>query len=408
MYALAEEYGIRTYPTFTGGENIIQTLDGKLHRYSGLFPEIDPFALACLYLAMQARDAMAKEVPSNAPWTAHKAKEWDARSIGAWIDSPLHVASETAQAMLRLIMTEMFTSDPAEVSLLQVLFISSSVGGKLEYLIGQEGGTQQDLVVGTPQAIADAIAVELGDVLHLGAPVSGIAQDADRVVVTADTLAVEARRTIVAVPLTLAGQLRYDPPLPVDRALLQQRLPGGSAIRVVAVYEDAFWRAAGLSGETVGLGTHLPASIDSSPESGTPGVMNTYAFGPPAREIARWTADERRKHFLEALAERFGPRAASPIHYVEHDWAGDPWTRGCSAGHFPPGGLTSRAAHLRGDGQPAARKGPRRGHQGSVHHGRPRDPVVDSQEWRHPARSVPGGRRGRHLGRRGCRREGGR
>ena len=48
---------------------------------------------------------------------------------------------------------------------------------------------------------------------------------------------------------------------------------------------------------------------------------------------------------LDALSTRLGPKAASPIDYVETAWWKEEWTRGCSMAHFPPGVLT-RHGHL--------------------------------------------------------------
>ncbi len=50
--------------------------------------------------------------------------------------------------------------------------------------------------------------------------------------------------------------------------------------------------------------------------------------------------DERRKTVLDALTTRFGPRAAFPSDYIETSWWKEPWTRGCSMAHLPPGFLT--------------------------------------------------------------------
>jgi monoamine oxidase len=50
---------------------------------------------------------------------------------------------------------------------------------------------------------------------------------------------------------------------------------------------------------------------------------------------------------LDALAARLGPRAASPVDFVETAWWEEEWTRGCSMAHFPPGVLTRYGRLLR-------------------------------------------------------------
>ena len=50
---------------------------------------------------------------------------------------------------------------------------------------------------------------------------------------------------------------------------------------------------------------------------------------------------------IDTLVERFGARAAKPIHYHELDWAEEAWTRGCYLAHMPPGVLTQFGPTLR-------------------------------------------------------------
>ncbi len=41
-----------------------------------------------------------------------------------------------------------------------------------------------------------------------------------------------ARRVIVAVPLAIAGQIDYQPTLPLDRMFLNQRMPSGAIVKI--------------------------------------------------------------------------------------------------------------------------------------------------------------------------------
>ena len=95
---------------------------------------------------------------------------------------------------------------------------------------------------------------ELGDVIHLSQPVRSIAQDADGVTVRSDDMVVHARRVIVAVPISIAGQIIYEPMLPVDRSFLHQRVPFGAVFKIALVYDEPFWRADGLSGQSFAPG----------------------------------------------------------------------------------------------------------------------------------------------------------
>ena len=48
---------------------------------------------------------------------------------------------------------------------------------------------------------------------------------------------------------TLAARIAYDPPLPGYRDQLTQRMPLGTVAKCMAIYDEPFWRADGLSGQ---------------------------------------------------------------------------------------------------------------------------------------------------------------
>ena len=60
----------------------------------------------------------------------------------------------------------------------------------------------------------------------------------------------------------------------------------------------------------------------------------------------------RRRAVVDALARRFGAKAAHPEAFVETAWWTEAWSRGCSMAHLPPGALTRWGRLLR---EPAGR-----------------------------------------------------
>jgi monoamine oxidase len=346
VYALAQEMGVGWYPTYTAGDRLL-IQGGQTHRYSGEIPlNVDLLGLAGFGLAIMELNAMATQVPVDAPWQAAKAREWDSQTVGAWIHNPLNVPSEFAQRLLTAIVTEMFTCDPAEVSLLYLL-LHIHASGKFEAIFGLQGGAQQDIIQGGSQAIADRVAARLGDRVQLNAPVRAITQTADGVTVSGAAVTVRARRVVLSIPPSLTASLSYDPPLPDTRLMLAQRMLAGVALRVLAVYDEPFWRADGLTGQSLDMDSLVPATIDMTPPSGKPGMISTYGFGPGALTLMAMSAEERKRLFLHELEKRFGPKAASPTLYREHDWQADPWTRGCHMAHYGPGVLTTYGTALR-------------------------------------------------------------
>jgi monoamine oxidase len=344
-YALAAEVGITTYPTYADGETVLVGAGG-LKRYSGNIPNINLMSMASLGLAMTRLDRMAKQVPLEDPWNARNAPAWDAQSIGSWLDAKHNVATKEAHDLLGAAIRGLWTSDPSEVSLLHALYLIRSANG-LNRLLSVEGGYQQDRVSGGAQTIANRVAKELGKSLILETPAREINQDATGVTVRGDGIEVRAKRVIVAIPPTLAGHLHYEPLLPSARTMLTQRMPSGSIIKITVVYNEPFWRVDGLCGQSVAAESLIETTLDASPESGSPGVLAAFAFGPRAGTLAAYDDAERRHFVLAALVERFGRKAANPAFYEEQDWAADRWSGGCYLAHMPPGVLTQFGRALR-------------------------------------------------------------
>ena len=134
------------------------------------------------------------------------------------------------------------------------------------------------------------------------------------------------------------AQIIYDPPLPGLLVGLAERMPMGSEVKVFATYDRAFWREAGLSGQTVSDGGPLSVAFDNP----TPGPNSQPALlgligGKNAHDWAAIPADERRELVLKNFARWFGDRALKPTAYREADWRSEPWTRGCPLSVMSPG-----------------------------------------------------------------------
>ena len=84
VLGLIGELGLETFPTHTAGANIFER-GGRLGRYSGTIPRANPLGLAEVGLAMRRLNAMAAEVPLDAPWRAPKAERWDSQTFATWM-----------------------------------------------------------------------------------------------------------------------------------------------------------------------------------------------------------------------------------------------------------------------------------------------------------------------------------
>ena len=247
MHALAKEVGVATFKTFVDGDNVLAT-GGKVRRYRGDIPRISPVALLSAGQAIARMNAMAKKVPVDAPWDAPKAAEWDALSVRAWLRAA-RVPTSLARDLIAATVRACFAAELSEVSFLNWLFLAHSAGG-IESLMTIAGGYQDAQFAGGVGQIPDAMAADLGASVVLGAPVTGVRAGDDRVEVTSDAGTVTARRVVLALPRALAARIRFEPALPADHALLIHQVPAGTEVKMVALYDEPFWRADGVSGAT--------------------------------------------------------------------------------------------------------------------------------------------------------------
>jgi monoamine oxidase len=222
----------------------------------------------------------------------------------------------------------------------------ASSGGP-SFVLGVKDAAEDARPVGGMGAIHRAVAAELGDAIHLSQPVRSVAQDADGVTVRSDDMVVRARRVVVAVPIAIASQIIYEPMLPVDRSLLHQRMPLGAVFKIALVYDEPFWRADGLSGQSFAPGSPANLTIDSCTDTASPGMLTVITEGPVARRIGKLTEGERKKAVLDAVAERFGNKALTPVDYVEQNWSVERYSGGGMISHTPPGVLTEFGPALR-------------------------------------------------------------
>jgi monoamine oxidase len=358
--ALAAELGVETFATHDEGRHLLE-VGGKRTSYAGALTDarvellrdlsraVSPLALTDLELARARLDRMARQVPLEQPWSAPKARRWDEQTFASWLRRNTRTAA--ARTLLELATEAVWAAEPADVSLLHVLFYAHS-GGGFNRLLGTGGGAQQNRFHGGSQRIPLLLTEQLGEErLRLGAAVRRIEHGGNGVVLHADGkeggLAVRAKRAIVAIPPTLAGRIAYDPPLPALRDQLTQRMPQGTVIKTMAIYEEPFWRGDGLSGQAATDVGPARVVFDNSPPDGSPGVLLGFLEGRLAREWGARPAAERRQAILAGHARLFGERAARPERFVERVWADEEWTRGCYGCLMTTGGWTEFGRALR-------------------------------------------------------------
>jgi monoamine oxidase len=355
ILALAGEVGVDTFDAYDSGNDVY--VNGLIRlKYSdtgllGTAPP-DPLLILDIIKLSQQIDLMVANFPVAAPWTAPNAARYDAETLESWV----RANSVNADGMIRLLrpFTEALVgAEPGDVSFLFVLAYVAGAGdathvGTFERLFNVRGGAQQSRLVGGSQVVAQRVAAELGERVHLSTPVRRIGQDAAGVTVTSDALTVTAQQVIVAIPPALAARIDYDPLLPAARDLLTQRLAMGALMKVEAVYPTPFWRANNLTGQFLTVGGPVGYAFDNSPPDGSPGVLAGFVGGTQNLTWAPRPAAERRAAVLAQYARIFqDDRFLSPSDYFDMDWTSEQWSRGGPTAIGGPGTLTSYGPALR-------------------------------------------------------------
>ncbi len=341
VQALVRELGVETFPQFHEGDRLLD-LGGRVRRYRGTVPRVGLPTLAAMGLTMWQLERLRVQVPTDRPWAAPNAERFDGQTLEDWVHR--HVPTRAGRELLAIAARAIFAAEPRELSFLHFLAYLNH-GGGLERLAEVDGGAQERRLVGGVQQLSQALAERLGDRVHLSAPVRAI--DQGRTVrVESDAGAFEAERVVVALPPALAGRIHFTPALPGRRDRLSQRMPMGSALKVVAAYDRPFWRERGLSGEALSDRGPLRLVMDDSAHDGSQHALVAFFLGETA---VRFTGrpEARKEAALETLARLFGSEARSPIAYVDQDWIAEPFSRGCYVGNFGPGVWTTLGRALR-------------------------------------------------------------
>lgn len=340
IQALAAEVGVRTVTQVMAGETVV-VHEGQVYR-GGLGPSLDAEALGAFAAAQGDLERLASTVNREAPWNTPDAERLDSMTFATWLQE--RVPQPGALALWHTIINSVFATDPGNLSALGVARYAA-LGDGWGRLTGTQGGAQQDRFVGGVQPIAERLAAMLGDSLRHGHPVRRISQRGGNVLVEGDRGSVSARRAVVALAPALAGRIVYEPALPARRDQLTQRLPQGSVIKFHVVYDHAWWRKEGLSGQVLGPGTPIGVTFDTSPPHA--GVITGFFEGRNAVEAGLRTQEERKATVVDLLATALGERAREVEAYADLDWSAEEWTRGCYGGHFPPGVWTTYGQALK-------------------------------------------------------------
>lgn len=341
---LADELGISRFKGYGPGDGLLDYQGKRFRLPDGAFA-LDDADLEEFGRVTAAINALAAEVPLDAPQNAPQARDWDGVTMRSWIAENVH--SPLIAAFVELAVTALLGASPDEIS---VLFFAYYVrhGDSFEMLISTRDGAQDSRFVGGTQQFGERLAKRLpAGAVHLQSPVSKITQHPDGVEVQAGASRFEADQVIVAMPPGAADRIVFEPPLPTQRRELQARSPMGRYMKIIASYDRAFWKEGGLNGEALNLSGYLFGVFDESvPAAGSHALLG-FAAADKLIELRALGPAERRARILGEFASFFGDAALKPIEYLEYDWDDDLWVGGGPVICPPPGTLSRVGAALR-------------------------------------------------------------
>ncbi|XP_039707512.1 amine oxidase [flavin-containing] B isoform X2 [Pteropus medius] len=345
---LAKDLGLETYKV-NEIECLIHHVKGKSYPFRGPLPSAwNPITYLDYNNLWRTMDNMGQEIPSDAPWKAPLAEEWDHITMKELLDKICW--TESAKKLATFFVNLCVSAETHEVSALWFLWYVKQCGGTIRIISTTNGGQERNFVGGSSQ-VSERIMDLLGDRVKLERPVTHIDQTGEDVLVeTLNHEVYEAKYVISAIPPTLGMKIHFNPPLPMMRNQLITRVPLGSVIKCIVYYKEPFWKKKNYCGTMIIEGEEAPVAYtldDTKPDGNYAAIMG-FILANKARKLSRLTKEERLNRLCELYAKVLGSQEAlQPVHYEEKNWCEEQYSGGCYTTYFPPGIMTQYGRILR-------------------------------------------------------------
>jgi monoamine oxidase len=336
---LAERFGVEMFETPTEGVDL-QMVDGSPTTLQNDAPYAP---------VVQQLDRLAAAIPTHAPWLAADADALDQMTIAEWLDR--NIDDPTTRRSGRQVLEGLMTTPATQMSVLTVLH-AACTSGTLAAALGIDGGAQEQRLLGGLHRLAALMAADLGPAVRLSAPVNGVRDSGEGVVVSYEGGEVRSARCVVAVPPSGWRHIIFDPGLPTANEALASSMPLGSVIKLQLVYERPFWRDAGFSGLVIDPSGLFTFMADNSSPDRHEGVLVTFLSAESAdrwgdRALGPDASGLRRTALVEHVTAALGRGGPDVIDYIDRDWRAVRWVGGGYSGVMRPGGWGRVGAALR-------------------------------------------------------------
>ena len=289
---------------------------------------------------------LGEYVPNpHQPQAARGADYLDRLSTADWLNS-LDAHPLAKKAFIQHIRSE-YTCEPERHSMLDLARNVSMYYTTLERGLNYRVVGGNDLI---PRALAEA----LPDV-RLNAPVMSIHVQPDDVAVTykqaESYVTVSSAFAVLAIPLTTARLIEFNPPLPAAHERMVRELSYGAVTKVLIEYRKRFWNQKRWNGR---LATDTPLGFTwhaTSHVEDPHGILTVYTGGDPGARFAALSDEERIQCAVVEIEKLFSGSSDLIERTATVAWPNEPYTRGSYAA-LAPGEVT---AHWRTLFEPAGR-----------------------------------------------------
>ncbi|MEV0294962.1 FAD-dependent oxidoreductase [Nocardia sp. NPDC050710] len=347
--ALATEYGVATLPTYNQGESLFW-IQGVAHRVPAAVPLPVLPGTAEAALAMAEIDTTALGFPVGEPWRHPHAAHLDSITWQDWIDA--HAHTYEGKLFLALAESAPLSIRPHELSALYMMNYFAAAGnernpGSFSRLLGVDGGAQERFFDGGAALVPLRMAAEMGDSMVYSAGVRAIVEGpGGRLEVASDRGTFTASKVIVAMSPAISDRIDYRPGLPAERIEVCRGHTMGRIAKFLAVYDQAFWRDAGLTGQVVGDGVPIDVTYESYGQGHH--VLMGFISADAMAVLDNRPDAEFVEQCLDSFVRYFGPEARTrAIDYGFKKWDNDPWSWGGPTATTRPGVLTRFGPALR-------------------------------------------------------------
>jgi len=270
----------------------------------------------------------------NQPQASKEAERLDRQSAGDWLNA-LDAHPLVKKYFVQQIRAE-YTAEPERFSLLDLARNSAMYYSTMERMPNSR-------VIGGNDLIARAIANLLPDV-RLNSPVTSVRVTPDGVAVTYQQgdshLTIDSSFAILAIPLTTARLIEFNPPLPSAHQRMVNEISYGAVTKVLIEYRKRFWDEIGWNGR---LATDAPIGYTwdaTSHIKSECGIITAYTGGDNAVMLSALSDDERIR-FAVAEIEKVFPGSSNLIENTATvAWLNEPYTR-ASYMALAPGEVTT-------------------------------------------------------------------